>query len=108
MATPKQLIYSPESIDELDAIWQWNVRRYGPQHADAYLAFLLARKRDHLEGSRVSARPDLRYVLIRRRAASHGHVAVYCFDDSVVEVLHVFHTAQDWQGILATEANPDQ
>jgi plasmid stabilization system protein ParE len=57
----------------------------------------------YARGKRVSTRPDLRYVVIRRRASGHGHVAVYNFNDTEVHILHVFHTAQDWQTKLVEE-----
>jgi plasmid stabilization system protein ParE len=49
------------------------------------------------QGKVLELRPDLRYFVIRRRSTGHGHVVVYRFDAQQVEVLHVFHTAQDWQ-----------
>jgi plasmid stabilization system protein ParE len=39
-------------------------------------------------------------VLFRRKPKGYGHLVVYRFDDKIVEVLHVFHTAQDWQTML--------
>ena len=57
----------------------------------------------YARGKTVSARPDLHYVVIRRRTRGHGHVAVYNFDDKEVHVLHIFHTAQDWQTKLIRE-----
>jgi plasmid stabilization system protein ParE len=32
-----------------------------------------------------------------------GNVVVYNFGDSQVHILHVFHTAQDWQSKLAED-----
>lgn len=52
----------------------------------------------------VSDRPDLRYIIMRCKAKGHGHVVVYRFDETRIDVLHVFHTAQNWQTILAEEA----
>jgi plasmid stabilization system protein ParE len=57
----------------------------------------------HGQGHVASVRPDLRYIIIRRKAKGHGHVAVYRTDDKDVSVLHVFHTSQDWQALLADE-----
>ena len=54
-------------------------------------------------GNNLGNRPDLRYVDIRRKPKRHGHIVVYRFDDTRIDVLHVFHTAQDWQTILADE-----
>jgi plasmid stabilization system protein ParE len=53
-----------------------------------------------------AGRPDLRYLMIRRKAHGYGHVVVYRVTDVSVEVLHVFHTAQDWQTRL-TEETPE-
>jgi plasmid stabilization system protein ParE len=49
----------------------------------------------------------LRYIRIGRRKRGHGHIAVYRVDEDAVRVLHIFHTAQDWQTKLAAE-NPSQ
>src|SRR5690349_15666904 len=109
MATPKKLILpvviSPTVLDELHGVWLWNAEHYSPAHADAYLAFL----KKHIyglgrrfgQGKTVRSRPDLRYITIRRSVKGHGHVTVYHFDDKQIDVLHVFHTAQDWQNKLA-------
>lgn len=105
--SPLTVIRSPTAIGELDAVWRWNAEHYSPPHADAYLDFLKERIADlansDIKGNTVSTRPDLRYVVMRRRATGHGHVAVYNFDDKEVHILHVFHTAQDWQTKLTEE-----
>jgi plasmid stabilization system protein ParE len=109
MATRKELtvVLSPTVVDDLHGIWQWNAGHHSPAHADAYIAFLKARiyglRRYFRQGRIVSARPDLRYFLIRRKSRGQGHVAVYRFDDKSIVILHVFHTAQDWQSKLAEE-----
>lgn len=107
MAAPKRIVYSPESIDELDQIWQWNAKIYSVSHADRYLAYLQrcidTLRRGDRNGKQVAARLDLRYILIRQRATGHGHIAVYKVDDRTIEILHIFHTAQDWQGTLSTD-----
>ena len=111
MAAPKKLtrtvILSPAVVGELHDIWQWNAEHYSPAHADAYLRFLKRRiyglNRHCRKGQTVSVRPDLHYILIRRKTKGHGHVAVYRFDDQEVHVLHVFHTAQDWPSRLSEE-----
>jgi plasmid stabilization system protein ParE len=110
MASPEfrlTVVLSPAAVNELADIWRWNAERYSPSHADDYVAFLknAIYRLDsfHDQGTVVSIRPNLRYILIRRRANGHGHVAVYSFDTVHVNVLHVFHTAQNWQSILAQE-----
>jgi len=103
--SPLATIRSPTAIDELDGIWRWNAERYGVPHADEYLRYLKdgidGLATGYTKGKTVGGRPDLRYVLLRRRAKGHGHVAVYSFDEKEVQVLHIFHTAQDWQRELA-------
>ncbi len=109
--SPLTIIRSSVAIDELDGVWRWNAGRYGASHADAYLHYLngcianLASS--YARGKMVSSRPDLRYVIMRRRAGGHGHVAVYNFDDREVHILHVFHTAQDWHAKLKEEFEPE-
>jgi plasmid stabilization system protein ParE len=93
--------YSPTAIAELDDIWRWNAERYSLPHADEYLQFLRGKiadlARNHAKGRALGSRPDLHYIVAKRRARGHGHVAVYTFNDEEVLILHVFHTAQDWQ-----------
>ena len=110
MAEPPQrrtVIYATSALCELDAIWQWNAATYGPSRADAYLRFLLGGidklGRTCSSGRRVAAEKDLQYRLLRRKSKGHGHVAVYRVVGDFVRVLHVFHTAQDWQAAAADE-----
>lgn len=99
------VIRSPVAQDELHGVWVWNAQHYGPSHADSYLRFIeqsIKRlEHEYALGNSVAARPDLRYMIMRRKATGHGHVVVYRHNDKQVDVLHVFHTAQDWQGELA-------
>ncbi len=94
------VLLSPQAVNELDEIWQWNAERYSPSHADAYLAFLKSRiyalVHHPLRGRTLSLRPDLRYVLLRRSSGGHGHVVVYRVDETAVQILHIFHTSEDW------------
>jgi plasmid stabilization system protein ParE len=80
---------------------------YGVPHADVYLRYLkesiAGLASIYARGKTVITRPDLHYIVIRRRASGHGHVAVYNFDDNEVHILHIFHTAQDWQTKLIEE-----
>jgi plasmid stabilization system protein ParE len=110
MASPESTLtvtVSPTATAELADIWRWNADRYGEGHADEYVGFL--RNTIHQLpvlyklGRPVTVQPNLRYLVIRRRAKGHGHIAVYRCDDKSIDVLHVFHTAQDWQTILAEE-----
>ena len=100
--------YAPAALQELDAIWDWNEKSYGRTHAAGYLDYVerqLARLgRWHGQGAIVSVRPDLRYIIIRRKAKGHGHVVVYRVSEIEVSVLHVFHTAQDWQSKVTHES----
>ena len=104
MAPPEQtltVVLSLTAVDELHGIWEWNAIYYSPQHADTYIRFL----RDRIDelaacyglGKVVRDRPELRYVIIRRKPNGHGHIAVYRVTSQAVEVLHIFHTAQNWQ-----------
>ena len=98
------VIRGTATTEELKDIRQRNASNHGHVHADAYLAFLQAwlNKLGTAcgQGKAVSTRPDLRYIIIRRRAKGHGHIAVHSFDDAEVRILHIFHTAQDWQNKL--------
>jgi len=101
------VIRAPTAIDELDDIWRWNAERYSVSHADAYLRFLEENianlANNYATGKMVATRAKLHYIIIRRRAKGHGHLAVYSYNDKEVRILHVFHTAQDWQSKLIEE-----
>ncbi len=95
-----KVILADDAIDQLDDIWRWNAERYGSAHADKYSAFLKrsidALDKNYFRGKPIEAHPELRYILVRRKNRGHGHVAVYTFDSQSVDVLNVFHSAQDW------------
>jgi len=101
------VVYAASALNQLDEIWDWNRRHYGVGHANQYLEFLRrhidALDGEHRRGKQVASRPELRYIVIRRKSRGHGHIAVYQVDGKQVNVLHVFHSAQDWQAKLADE-----
>lgn len=101
------VLVAPEAAAELSDIWCWNAERYSPEHADLYVDFLkqiiLGLDRAYSNGKSVTTRPDLRYVLVRRKPKGYGHLVVYRAGEKTVDVLHVFHTAQDWQTMLIDE-----
>jgi plasmid stabilization system protein ParE len=103
----RSIVYAPAAVQDLDAIWAWNEKTYSRSHADKYLDFLQrqmdALGRNHLHGRAVESRPEIHYILIRRNRQGHGHVAVYRFEQNKIRILHVFHSAQDWQTIVADE-----
>jgi plasmid stabilization system protein ParE len=41
--------------------------------------------------------------MMRRKTGGNAHVAVYSVDEQAVNLLHVFHSAQDWESRLAEE-----
>ena len=96
--------YADQALRELDAIADWNEQTYNRAHAKAYVRFLLRqieRLETDFEKSRpVSTRPDLRYILIQKRSKGYGHVAVFTYDHQAITIVHVFHTAQDWENKL--------
>lgn len=98
---------APEATAEVADIWCWNAERYSPDHADRYIDFLkhiiAGLALSYASGKPVETRRDLRYLLIRRKPKGYGHLIVYRFDEKIVEVVHVFHSAQDWQTKLITE-----
>jgi len=110
MASPEPALtvrVSPTAAAALADIWQWNAERYGESHADEYVGFLRSAIQQlpslYKLGRPVTSRPGFHYRMIRRRAKGHGHIAVYRFHDTVIDVLHVFHSAQEWQAKLADE-----
>lgn len=39
----------------------------------------------------------LRRRVIKKRSRGHGHIVFYRVTGTQLEVVHVYHTAQDWQ-----------
>ncbi len=103
--------YAPIAFQDLQVVRDRNEKTYGCDHAERYVNFLRqhidALGESYFQGRVVESRPKLRYIRISRRSRGHGHVAVYRVDANKVAVLHIFHTAQDWQTNLAEE-NPSR
>jgi plasmid stabilization system protein ParE len=101
------LSFLPAAQTALRRIWNWNANRYGENHADRYIAFLIATTEklvdDPSVGKPISKVPTMHYITIRRSRKGHGHVAVYEIVDGVIQVVDFFHTAQDWQSKLIDE-----
>lgn len=98
------VVYAPLALQDLDEVWDWNEKTYGRDHAARYVEFLErqidALGENHSRGRIVESRPELRYIRIKQRIRGHGHIAVYLVDTDAVNILHIFHTAQDWQAKL--------
>lgn len=101
----RKVSLSGPALETLCEIWHWNADRYGDGHADGYVQFLIhaieALALPETAGRPIAGRPDLAYLLIRRRSGGHGHIAVFSALGDSVCVLRLFHTAQDWQSRLA-------
>ncbi len=98
---------APPVERDLDEIWDWNKKTYGIHHARRYVDMLQlqidAIGNTYIHGKIVESRPELRYIRLGKRKQGHGHIAVYRVEAGVVSVVHVFHTAQNWQAKLAEE-----
>ena len=94
------VVISPKARRDLSQIWQYNSDAYDDDHADAYVEYLLSEtaklETRYLLGKPVPSRRDLRFRIIRK-GSGHGHYVVYRILTDNVEVLHYFHTAQDWR-----------
>jgi plasmid stabilization system protein ParE len=97
-----EVVFSHAAAQDLEGIWDYNARTYGSaQHANNYVDFV----RDAIDrlgseaqlGRIVESNPDFRYLLIKRSAQGHGHIAVYRVTPVAVRIIRVLHTAQDWQ-----------
>ncbi|MGC4006314.1 MAG: type II toxin-antitoxin system RelE/ParE family toxin [Pirellulales bacterium] len=106
-ATRRTIVFANAAVSELEAIRDWNARRYGAEHARRYLDFL--RSRIHLletqpeRGTVTPGCDDLRYLVMRRHARGFGHIAVYEILVDDIMILHVFHTSEDWSERLREE-----
>ena len=109
MARPRKLAVriTAKASRDLDSIWQWNATAYGPAHADRYIEFVLEEIMGlctkYELGRLVKSRPSTRSYQVRKGSARHGHVAIFRIVGETLEVLHVFHSAQDWRKRLSDE-----
>jgi plasmid stabilization system protein ParE len=102
------VIVAPEAEDELDEIYRYNISERGLTVASRYVTFLKTRiaslALDYDEGQTVQNQTDLRYLVLKQRMRrwKDGHIAVYNINEKIatVEVLHIFHTKQDWESRL--------
>ena len=91
---------------DIQEIWRWNALQYGADHADAYIDLLLVAINslgDNADsGSLVPEGDGSRYLIVKKdwSRSAHGHVVVYETTQQFVNVLRVYHTAQDWQSHL--------
>jgi plasmid stabilization system protein ParE len=93
--------FTPRAMADLQTIWLWNAEKYNPSHADQYVEFLRTESESVLvsgiSGHPIPNAPELRFLTIRKRNRGHGHVVVFEFvNPSLVRVLRLFHTAEDW------------
>ena len=49
---------------------------------------------------------QLRHVVAKKRNCAHGHIIIYEIDEAAkaVNILHLFHTRQDYQGRLGDQS----
>lgn len=102
--------YSRKAIIEIDKIWSWNEKTYDSIHASSYVRFLLreaerlCRKKD--AGQPVEGFQDWRHLFVRQSKKGHGYIIVFRKTAQLIEILHFFHSAQDWQQRLIDESTP--
>ena len=97
------VVITPLAQRDLAQIWNYNCDAYDADHATDYIAFLTKEtaklNTEYLQGQLAPNHPRFRYRLIRK-GRGDGYVAIYKILDSTVEVIHYYHTAQDWHGRL--------
>ncbi len=106
-ARSRRIVYAKDALREMDGIIQWNENAYSKAHAQDYIDFVkrniaLLAENPSL-GKQLAARPELRYLNVRKGTRGHGHVVVYEASDATIVIAHVFHSAQDWQSNLLSE-----
>ena len=98
---PLDVFFTPAARADLIAIWEWNAVEHGIRRADSYIAFLERKIVELSEkpalGQPVTEYPGVLRRLAKRRSRSHGHIIFYRVAGARLEVLHIYHTAQDWQ-----------
>jgi plasmid stabilization system protein ParE len=101
---PLEIAFTPSARADWIAIWQWNETEYGESRADSYMAFLekeiVRLSHSPRLGVDVPEYRGLRRRLVKRRSRGHGHIVFYRVQESHLVVVHIFHTAQDWQSKL--------
>jgi len=92
-----KLEFTDKAAVDFAEIWVHNAERYNVEHADKYRDFLLAEMdqlTEHPELGRVPDKfPALRYLVMKRRASGHGHVAYYEVFDDTIRIVRILHTA---------------
>jgi plasmid stabilization system protein ParE len=92
---------------DLANIWKWNAKEKSVVAADRYLAFLesrIYRIFDFQTSARpVPTKPEYKYLVLRRRPKSHGHIVIFKTEGINFAVIRVFHTAQNWQTELEVQ-----
>ena len=92
---------SVNALRSLDNIWLWSANQFGLAQGDSYLTFLW-QNIERLGSEYQKGRPvgRHRYMLVKRRSKGYGHIVIYLVSASSVEILEIFHTAQDWHGYI--------
>jgi len=92
---------SPQALSSLDEILDWNIAKYGADHAHRYIAFLKSQtaklETEYHRGKSIPGRRERQFITVQRRRKGHGHVVAYEVIGETVHVLNYFHTAQDWR-----------
>ena len=100
----RQIVLALRAHATLRQIWAWNAGQRGERHADSYENFLFGRierlsKLPEL-GEALADFPDVRRLLVQRRGGGYGHLVFYRVQVETIEVLVIYHTAQDWQSYI--------
>jgi len=103
------IAYARTTRSEINQIWDYNEKKYGRQHAAAYIEFLQdgidALATTYADDRAVEGFPHLQGITLKRSPRAHGHVVIYRVDQAaqLIRILHVYHTRQDIQGRLKRE-----
>ncbi len=101
---PLEIVFTAAARADWVAIWQYNATEFGERRADSYIGFLESEieRLAHSPslGPIVPEFPGLRRRLAKRRSWGHGHIIFYRVKESRLEIIHIYHTAQDWQSKL--------
>lgn len=98
-----EIVVGDRAARDFRGIWEWNSSQYGIRRADAYVDLLYSAivqlSINPKSGRSLSKRNGFRFVIVKksRAKASFGHVIIFRIESNRLEVLHVFHTAQDWR-----------
>ncbi len=101
------IIYSDTAKRELHQIWCWTYSTFSERQADRYenqiRSFIRSISQSSRSGTVFDSKRAIYYRCMKQKSNRYGHVIVYQIREESFQVLHIFHSAQNWQDELLDE-----